>query len=166
MGSVIGSLAQPILARVGCCSTFSPQMVWLRTSVLTDPPARTVQVPGASQAFRRSELVEVSIPRAGGGEGRSGRVRRPSLLAAIIGKAAATTIAVRTNPERDWQDAALLPALVDDPIAAAAECTTSDRRKLRLLRGLQDRDHVGWDGIDDLYSRGSATVGFLLANSG
>ena len=38
----------------------------------------------------------------------SGAVQRPSVLAALIGKAAATTIAVRTNRSRDTEDAALL----------------------------------------------------------
>ncbi|MCY7363967.1 MAG: hypothetical protein LH469_01395 [Frankiaceae bacterium] len=38
----------------------------------------------------------------------SGAVQRPSVLTALIGTAAATTIAVRTNRSRDTQDAALL----------------------------------------------------------
>lgn len=58
------------------------------TSTKTVGGARTVQAPGGSQALSRSDLVEVAIVE-NSEVVRSGRVRRPSLLAAIVAKAAA-----------------------------------------------------------------------------
>lgn len=141
----------------------APEGLGPRANVFTNRPARTVQVPGSKQAIDRSEVVDVSVTSIGGGPVHVGRVRRPSLLAATIAKAAATTIPVRTNPERDWQDAALLLALIGDPIAAAGDCTNADRRRLRKLKPLREPSHVGWDGLSDLYDRGSAALGFLIA---
>lgn len=39
----------------------APEGLGQRTNVFTDRPARTVQVPGATQAINRSELVDVSV---------------------------------------------------------------------------------------------------------
>lgn len=86
-----------------------------RTDITTVPPrAKTIQVPGSRQALDRSQLVAVRVRES------EGVVRRPSLLGALVAKAAATSIAVRSNPERDWEDAALLLSLVRDPIATRA----------------------------------------------
>lgn len=142
----------------------APEGLGPHTNVFTKRPARTVQVPGSTQAIHRSDVVDVSVSSIGvGGPTHVGRVSRPTLLAATIAKAAATTISVRANPERDWQDAALLLALIGDPIAAAGECTNADRRRLRKLELLRDPSHVGWDGLSDLYERGATALEFLLA---
>jgi len=115
------------------------------------------------QAFERSEVVRVAVSGITGRHSRTGNVRRPDLLGALIAKAAATTIPVRDNPARDWQDAALLLALVPDPFVAAEACGNKDRRRLRLLLALTDRDHVGWANLDDeAYRRGTSTLEFLL----
>src|SRR5262245_25869661 len=90
-------------------------------------------------------------------------VRRPNLLGALIAKSAAISIPTRANPFRDWQDASLLLATVPDPIAVAEACGSSDRKHLRRLRPLNDRDHVGWANLDDdAYRRGATTLAFLL----
>ncbi len=50
-----------------------PEGVGERTKLVTVPPARTVQAPGSTQAFARSEVVMVSVSGVSGG--RQGRVR-------------------------------------------------------------------------------------------
>jgi hypothetical protein len=75
---------------------------------------------------------------------RTGSVRRPTLFGALLIKAASTTIAVRANPERDWQDAALALTMLSDPLGALEECDQGDRRKLKLLAPLLGVDHPAW----------------------
>ena len=74
-------------------------------------------------------------------------------------------IAVRSNPERDWQDAALLLTLVADPVAEAQRCSARDRRRLRHIEPLLDRDHLAWAPLsDEDYRRGSSALEFLLSD--
>jgi hypothetical protein len=94
---------------------------------------------------------------------RSGVVRRPNLLGALVGKAAATKIVGRENPERDWQDAALLLAIIADPMAAADECDKKDRERLGFLNPLRDRGHGGWANLgEEDFRRGTAALAFLI----
>lgn len=141
----------------------APEGLGDRTDITTIPPARTVQVPGSVQALNRSEIVEVTVSDMTGRTERTGRVRRPTLLGALIAKAAATTIAVRDNPDRDWQDAALLLTVIPDPTELAGECTPGDRRRLRLLQPMEDREHIGWAAFDDeAHRRGTSALSFLI----
>lgn len=142
----------------------APDGVGERANLKTSPPARTVQVPGGTQALQRAGVVEVNVQSMPTGESAIGRVRRPSLLGAIVGKAAATTIAVRNNSDRDWQDAAMLLALIPDPFALAGDVTPGDRRRLRKLSPLQNPVHTGWALLDDdHYRRGTAALEILTA---
>lgn len=143
----------------------APEGLGDRANTYTVRPARTVQAPGSVQAFRRSAVVDVTVTGLTGRDERSGVVRRPDLLGALILKAAATTIAARENPERDWQDAALLLATIPDPIGAAEACDNKDRKRLRLLTPLDAREHAGWANLDEeAYRRGTATLAFLIAD--
>jgi hypothetical protein len=151
----IGRLAFDVLA---------PEGLSARTPSVTTPPARTVQVPGATQALQRSKVVEVTVSGVLNRPERKGRVRRPDLLGAIIVKAAAHEIPVRDNPDRDWQDAALLLSMVVDPNELADQCTRKDKRRLIRLRELDDREHVGWGRLDDeRYRLGTAALDLLLS---
>jgi hypothetical protein len=87
---------------------------------------------------------------------------RPSLLAAIVAKAAAMTSPVRENPERDWTDAAFLLSLVPDPVATAADLTKGQRRGLRAIRALLDEKHSAWRPLGERSRLGNATLRFLL----
>lgn len=141
----------------------APEGLGERTDISTVPPARTVQAPGTVQAFRRSVLYDVTVTGMTGERERHGRVRSPNLLGALIAKAASTKIAVRINADRDWQDAALLLSVLEDPDGAAAACERNDRKRLRSLHELFDREHVGWSGLDDAaYRQGTATLEFLI----
>jgi hypothetical protein len=74
-------------------------------------------------------------------------VFRPDLISAILSKAAATTIAVRANPDRDWSDLAFLLSLVPDPIEAADALTKGQRRTLRKIATLLDDRHPNAEGF-------------------
>lgn len=142
----------------------APEGLSERTNVFTRRPARTVEAPGTVQALRRSELVTVRLSGNTGQPPRTGQVRRPTVLAALIAKAAATTLPVRTHPERDWADAALLLALIDDPISAADACDAKDRKRLRRLRPLREESHPAWTLLPtDAAVRGRAALAFLIA---
>lgn len=140
----------------------APEGLGERARILTTPPARTIEVPGGTQALARAEVVEVSVADMAGGGRLEGRVRRPGLLGAVVAKAAATTIPVRVNAERDWQDAALLLAYAPDPFEIAGHLTRKDRQRLRRLGPLRDRRHAGWALLDsDAHRRGVATLDIL-----
>lgn len=140
----------------------APEGVGERASRTTTPPARTVEVPGGAQALHRAETIEVSAVDMTGRR-REGRTRRPNLLGALVGKAAATTIAVRPNPERDWQDAALLLSNVPDPFELAHDANPKDRKRLARLQRLDDRRHVGWALLgDEDYRRGMTALAILI----
>jgi hypothetical protein len=162
IGHRFGQPAEPGPGRV-VFDVLAPDGLGSRISVFTKRPARTVQAPGSAQAFARSELVEVTVSGVLGQPERTGRVRRPNLLGALVLKATTTTIPVRSNPMRDWQDAALLLTLLPDPMAAAAACDRKDRKRLQVLTPLLDREHRGWALLDTTaYRTGSTTLQFLL----
>ena len=133
-----------------------------RADTTTVPPSRTVQVPGATQAFARSRPVTVATTSMAG-TAATGIVRAPDIPGALIAKAEATRIAERTNPERDWQDATQLLAIVSDPIGLAAGLEAKDRRRLTRLAPLLDADHDAWRPLDPPSRRaGRAALAFIL----
>jgi hypothetical protein len=135
----------------------------LRAHLITRRPARTVQAPGSRQALDRAERVAVRVSGMTGGLSVEGEVRRPTLLGALIAKAAATAeIPTRQSDPRDWQDVALLLSILPDPQAARAECTRKDLQRLRRLDALNDRGHIGWAPLNDEARRlGIAALEFL-----
>jgi hypothetical protein len=134
----------------------APDNVGERADRTTTPPARTLSVPGGRTALDDTEAVPVML-----GE-RSGTVPRPGLLAAILVKASATTIPVRSNPERDWADIAFLLTLVPDPIGMANALTSGRLRRLRVVEPLLDDRHPAWWPLRDRAELGQATLRFLL----
>jgi len=113
----------------------APEGVGERASLLTSPPGRTVEVPAGTQALGRTEVVRIVH------EGRQGRLPRPTLLAAIVGKAAATGL---PNPERHYRDLALLLCLVEDPFVLVEQLTRKDRQRLGRAGCLLDDAHPAW----------------------
>lgn len=76
----------------------------------------TFQVPGGTQALRRTEVVQVSL------DGQATvALRRPNLLGAILIKARVVAKKRREKFESDRQDVILLLSLVEDPRALATE---------------------------------------------
>lgn len=91
---------------------------------------RTIQAPGTTQAFRRSEVVVVEL------EGRNAAVRRPDLVGALLGKAAAVTkirsqtVAQRTKHVHDVN---ALARLLGVPDRLGAALAPSERKVLEQL---------------------------------
>lgn len=135
-----------------------------RARMTTVPPARTVGAPGSLQAFGRSSVLEVLISDFTNQNERVGKVRCPDLLGALVAKAAATSIPVRQNRERDWQDAALLLSVLADPVAASEQLGKRDREHLRRLRPLLETAHPGWENLSTEARRlGVAALSFLIS---
>lgn len=108
-------------------------------------------------------MLEILISDWSDQDERVGSVRCPDLLGALIVKDAATTIPARENPARDWQDAAVLLSILEDPIGTAERLRKRDRQHLGHLRPLLDPSHVGWEdlsGEDRL--QGTAALSFLI----
>lgn len=108
-------------------------------------------------------LVEVLISDFTDRNERTGTVRCPDLLGALVVKAAATTIPVRENPARDWQDAALLLSVLADPLGTAARLNKRDRQHLDRLRPLLGTSHCGWENLSgEARRRGATALSFLI----
>lgn len=134
----------------------APEGLGSRANLTTMPPARTVEVPGATQALQRTELVTVTA------NGLDGAVPRPSLLGAIITKAAA--VDVDDLPGAQRRDLVFLLGLVADPIALREQLTPTDLRRLRRRRELQDVDHAAWRTLSsDDRRRAFAALSLLTA---
>ena len=135
----------------------APDHLGARADLTTTPPARTLEVPGSRVALDGAERVDVE---AGG---QAGFVWRPSLIAAVAAKAAATGIPTRAMPERDWTDAAFLLSLVADPLGIAASLTRRDRARLVDLEPLLDDQHFAWRAlVRDRARLGHASLQLLL----
>jgi hypothetical protein len=124
--------AQPRPVQV---DVLGPDRLGERADLTTTPPGRTVQVPGGTQALFRTEHVMITH------QGRSGLIPRPTLLGAIVMKAAATEL---PGPARHYRDLALLCSVVGDPFDLAGQLTAKDRQRLRKARALADDSHVAW----------------------
>ncbi|MCY4422401.1 MAG: hypothetical protein OXC06_04950 [Acidimicrobiaceae bacterium] len=117
----------------------APEGLGPHADLTTTPPGRAIQAPGGTQALDRTELVPVTYA------GRRGLIPRPSLLGAVVMKAAA--VGVDDTPVSQQQDLALLLSLVADPAAMAAETTKKDRARLRQA-GVGDVDHPVWTALE------------------
>jgi hypothetical protein len=130
----------------------------------TQPPTMTAGRPalpieGGNQALRRVERVSVQVGS------RSGHVRRPSLLGAVVLKAAAF-VADSRDAERHAQDLGLLleAALMSGSLRAMdAQATAHDRKRLRDALRRLPHDHVCWrsrsepDALHEAATRLAAT---------
>lgn len=95
----------------------------------------TIEAPGSTQAFLRSELITVEF------DGHEAPIRRPNLLGALLGKAAAVTkIRSQTTSERakHLQDLDALARLLGADDRRAAVLTRSERKMLE--RFITDTD--------------------------
>lgn len=104
------------------------------------PGRAAVGVPGGSQALARQEEVIVHV------DGRSFRLRRPTLLGAILIKA--RSLMVHDDPEAQRNDLLMLLSLVQDPRTMAPELTNSERRWLKDARELLAFDRPANVGPD------------------
>jgi hypothetical protein len=89
--------------------------------------APTLQTPGGTQALHRSGSVLVAV------EGRTGWVRRPNLVGALVMKAAAHTAAGDSAKGRHRSDFVTLAALLAARDLRDEHLTTKDRQRLRAI---------------------------------
>ncbi len=88
-----------------------------------DGSRKAIAIPGGSQALTRSETVTVQIDE------RTFRLRRPTLLGAILIKSRA--LLVHDDPASQREDLLRLLWLVEDPRAMAEEIKQTERAWLR-----------------------------------
>lgn len=120
----------------------APDNLGRRANLTTTPPGTTLEVPGGRQAVMRSESISAQL-----GD-RVGVIHRPSLLGAIVGKAAA--LGIPTSPkEKHYRDLAFLLSLPVSPFALKSQLTKADRKKLDLAKALRDADHAAWRALED-----------------
>ena len=105
-------------------------------ALATVPPARTVSVPGGTQALDRSDRVHVRIGQT------QGSVPRPNLLGSLLIKARAVTVDDVPNNQR--QDLAFLCSLIGDPRALTEQLAGSQRAWLRQRAELLDPTADAW----------------------
>jgi hypothetical protein len=107
--------------------------------LITVPPARTVGVPGGTQALRRTKKVEV---RSGD---VTGYVPRPDLLGAILIKARA--VEVDDQPDNQRQDLTFLLSLVEDPRGLREEMERKEPGWLRKRAELASPNAAAYRGL-------------------
>ena len=117
----------------------APDGLGPRTDLTTTPPGHTVQVPGGTQALTRTELLPVAV-----GSSR-GLVPRPSLLGAVIIKAAAADVDDQTDAQLG--DLALLLSLIEQPMTERGNLTSKDKRRLLARSELLNAGHRAWSAL-------------------
>lgn len=91
---------------------------------------RTIEAPGTTQAFGRSSIITVEV------DGSTAKIRRPDLVGALLGKAAAVvkissqTGANRAKHVRDFDSLAKLLGVLD---GSSTKLTTSEGQMLKRL---------------------------------
>jgi hypothetical protein len=118
--------------------------------------APTLETPGGSQALTRSESVAVTV------SGRTGQVRRPHLVGALVMKAAAHMAVGDAGRARHRRDFVTLAALVSARDLREVELGPKDRQRLRaILAAVRDDrammlDQPGAEGLLRRLERGAA----------
>jgi hypothetical protein len=118
--------------------------------------ARTVAVPGGTQALKRSLRINV---RAGT---TPGAIPTPNLLGALLVKLRA--IDIDDQPDAQRRDVAFLLSLVADPDPLEIDISASERRWLRGHPEFMDPGANCYQGIE--HSSDAATVYRRLARIG
>lgn len=119
----------------------APEGLGSRARLRTIGAARTIEVPGGTQALSRTQ------PMAVRSRDLEAELPVPDLLGALL--VTVRAIEVDDTPQDKKQDAALLLAAVDDPDLLDRGLTANERRWLRGHPYLGDPDEPLWDGIDE-----------------
>jgi len=115
---------------------------------------RTIEAPGTSQAFRRSGIVTVET------DAGSAEIRRPELLGALIGKAAAVakvTSQSRASQAKHLRDFDSLARLFGPNDRATADLSRSERKLLTSLRRSQELSKLASAALDALLGSNSGS---------
>lgn len=101
---------------------------------------RTIAAPGTTQAFRRSSVVMVEL------DGARASIRRPNLIGALIGKAAAVTKITSQSPAsraKHLRDFDSLARLIGPNDRQNADLTKSELRMVAALVGEPELSTLG-----------------------
>ena len=120
----------------------APDGTGSRTSLETVRGARTIAVPGGSQALRRTDRRPVDVTGIG-----TTILPSPNLLGAVLLKARAIDAA--DDPDKHRRDLGLLLSLVADPVAVAADMSRQERNWLRRRTELLDPSHPAYRTIPE-----------------
>ena len=121
----------------------APDNLGARADLTTVPPFPTLAVPAGTQALNRTELTLVRH------DDREALVPRPSLLGAVVAKAAAMELPVDPAGDRHETDLAFLLTLVEDPFEMRDGLSRNERRLLRRTATKLPSDHPVWRRIED-----------------
>lgn len=133
----------------------APEGLEPRTDVTTTPPGHTVQVPGGTQALNRTELLPIAAGPS------QGLLPRPSLLGALVVKAAA--VAVDDVPDDQRSDLALLLSLIQQPIELRDKLSSKDKQRIRARCEMLDPLHRAWSQLlPSQADRGRAALRLLV----
>lgn len=124
-----------------------------RKTYLTIAGAPTVGTPGAALVLNRSEDLDIEIA------GRTGTVRRPTLLGSLVAKAAAHTVGDGTDRHR--QDFAVLASMLRANDLRDVHLTTGERKYLTRMLAATHADPVALDLSPDVRN-GLARLGRIL----
>lgn len=105
----------------------------LRQGVTGSP---TLPTAGGTQALQRSETVAVTVA------GREGAVRRPNLVGALVGKAAALSNVSDAGLGRHRRDFVILARLLTAGDFRSEELTKKDRQRLRAMVSAVQKDRA------------------------
>ncbi len=105
----------------------------LRQGVTGSP---TLPTAGGTQALQRSETVAVTVA------GREGSVRRPNLVGALVGKAAALSNVSDPGLGRHRRDFVVLAGLIAARDFRDVELTKKDRQRLRAMVAAVKKDRA------------------------
>jgi hypothetical protein len=133
-----------------------PDGVGARTKLFTVSGARTVAVPGGTQALKRSHMIAI---RAGSSDGE---IPVPDLLGALLVKLRA--IEIDDQPAAQRLDAAFLLSLIEDPDPFEAQLTGTERQWLRRHQEFGDPGSICFQ--DSVHPSDAATVYRRLARLG
>lgn len=117
------------------------------------PGVSAIEVPGGSQALRRSEAVEAHL------DDHAFTLRRPNLLGAILMKA--RSLMVHSDPDSQREDLRVLLSFVEDPRTMALELKSSERKWLSKAQPLLDASDTANLNEEDL-RRSSLALRLLL----
>ncbi len=105
----------------------------LRHGVTGSP---TLPTAGGTQALQRSETMRVTVA------GRSGFVRRPNLVGALVGKAAALSNVSDPGLGRHRRDFVILAGLLTARDLRNEELSKKDRQRLRAMVAAAEKDRA------------------------
>jgi hypothetical protein len=110
-----------------------------RTRLTTQGGARTLSIPGGTQALARTRRVEVALGKT------RGEIPRPDLLGALLLKARA--VEVDDVPDAQRSDLAFLLSLVPDPRSLRTQLKATERGWLRRRSELLEPRAPAWRGL-------------------